>query len=174
MDYKIYPLAMTMVDWKLYSDQVKQILNIDPLKGLGASYIDRESPAAYLATLDLENQPLKQLREGCLNNPSFRHVSVSFIGSMGSELFFELICSFPDIYTLSKEASRTSHFIILTADMSIWHHSIRSALSQHSKSSTELKRFFHLLLIHMEQMGFKEVWSKYERKISPNGTLTFV
>ena len=143
MNYELYPLAITSVDWKIYSEQVKKILNIDPLKGLGASYIDRELPAAYLATLDLENQPLEQLREGVLNTPSFRHFSVSFIGSMSSELFFELICSFPDLRTLSKEATKTSHFVILTAYMFIWHHTVRSALSQGNNYSADLRRMFH-------------------------------
>ncbi len=169
--YQLYPLAATACDWKIYSEQVKKILNIDPLRGLGASFIDRELPSSYLATLDLENHPLQQLREGIISNSSFHHFSVSFIGLMDSELFFNFLCEYPTISTISKEASKTSHFVILTATMFIWHHTVRSALS--FQSSRDLRDLFHFLLIHFEQMGFKEVWSKYERKITPNGSLIF-
>ena len=171
MNYEIYPLAATSVDWKVYSDQVKKLLNVDPLQGLGASYINRDLPSSYLATLDLENHPLQHLREGALTTCSFEHFSVSFIGSMDSELFFTFLCEFPNILTLSREISKTSHFIILTADMSIWHHTVRSALS--IKYPKDLRKLFHLLLIHFEHLGFKEVWSKYERKIMPDGSLIF-
>lgn len=171
MNYEMYPLAATSVDWKLYSEQVKKILNIDPLKGLGASYIDRDLPSSYLATLDLENHPLNHLREGVSTTCTFEHFSVSFIGFLDSELFFTLLCTFPSILTISKESSKISHFVILTANMSIWHHTVRSALSL--KQPEDLRNLFHLLLMHFEQMGFKEVWSKYERKITPNGSLIF-
>ena len=171
MNYEIYPLAVTSVDWKVYSDQVKKLLAIDPLQGLGASYIKREHPAAYLATLDLQNQPLQQLREGALNNSSFHHFSVSFIGSIDSELFFTLLTEFPNILTISRQISKTSHFIILTADMSIWHHSVRTALTP--RYSKDIRGLFHLILIHFEYLGFKEVWSKYERKTEPNGSFIF-
>ena len=173
MTFEIYPVAGTGVDWKIYSDQVKKILNIDPLKGLGAAFINRESPSAYLATLDLENQPLKQLREGVLTNSSYHHVSVSFIGSIDSELLFNFLCEFPSISALTKEASRNQHFIIFTATLFIWHHTVRSALSHQKNYSKDLRSLFHLLLIHFEQMGFKEVWSKYQRKVLPNGSLVF-
>lgn len=171
MDYEIYPLAVTSVDWDIYSEQVKKLLAIDPLQGLGAAYIKREHPSSYLATLDLQNQPLQQLREGVFTNSTFHHFSVSFIGSMDSELFFTFLCEFPKILTISREISKTSHFIILSADMSIWHHTVRAALS--SKYPDDLRKLFHLLLIHFERLGFKEVWSKYERKITPNGSLIF-
>ena len=171
MNYEIYPLAVTSVDWDIYSEQVKKLLTIDPLQGLGVAFIKRENPSSYLATLDLANQPLQQLREGVFSNSSFHHFSVSFIGSMDSELFFTFLCEFPNIRTISREISKTSHFIILTADMSIWHHTVRSGLTL--KYSDDIRKLFHLLLLHFEQLGFKEVWSKYERKITPNGSLIF-
>ena len=114
MNYEIYPLAVTSVDWKVYSDQVKKLLNVDPLQGLGASYIDRDLPSSYLATLDLENHPLQHLREGALTSCSFEHFSVSFIGSMDSELFFIFLCEFPNILTLSREISKTSKICVNT------------------------------------------------------------
>jgi len=171
MNYNISPLAITSVDWKVYSDQVKKILNFDPLKGLGEAYLLRECPSSYLATLDLANQPLKHLRTG--PSVAFNHFSVSFIGSIDSELFFDFLCNFPDILTLSKQASKIAHFVIFTADMTIWHHSVRSALSRNNDYSSEIRKLFHVFLINFEQLGFQEVWSKYERMVLADGSLVF-
>jgi len=61
MDYKVYPLTYTAVNWDVFSQAAKEVLEVSPTKGLDTNKIDPDTPSAFLACLDFNNDPVNAL-----------------------------------------------------------------------------------------------------------------
>jgi hypothetical protein len=168
MDYKILPLAITQVDWRTYIDFTTKVLGYNPTKGLGSTIIQLETPAAYLATLDFENQPLKQLRQGIFLNNTFDHLSVSFITELDANSLQLVMMNLPILDYIIKKA-RDTYLVIISAKMSIWYPAIIKALSK--RQEIEVRQIFQIILIWFDNIGFKDIWSNHQRIILKDGSI---
>jgi len=165
--YKIVPLSITQVDWHTYIKFAESILGFNPAKALGSTVIKLETPAAYLATLDFENRPLEQLRDGAVLNNTFDHIQVSFIAELDGDSLIELLQTFPNLDYIIKKSKKT-YLVILTAKMSVWYPTIIKALQP--TRPEEIRKIFQIILIWFDNMGFKDVWATHDRKIQDDGT----
>jgi hypothetical protein len=167
VDYKIRPLAITQVEWHTYIKFVEDVLGFNPARALGSTVIKMESPAAYLATLDFENRPLDQLREGAFLNSTFDHMQVSFIAELDNDSLLELLQTLPILDYIVKKSKKT-YLVIISAKMSVWYTAVVNGLQPHR--AVEIRQIFQIILIWFDNMGFKDVWSAHNRKIQDDGT----
>ena len=167
MEYNISPLAITQVEWRTYIKFVEEVLGSNPAEGLGSTIIKLNTPAAYLATLDFENQPLKQLRQGVFLNNSFDHLHVSFIAELESDDLQLLLTILPILDYIVKKAKKT-YLVVISAKMSIWYRAVIKALNENQE--LEIRKIFQIILIWFDNMGFKDVWSEFDRRILPDNT----
>jgi hypothetical protein len=166
-EYKIRPLAITQVEWHTYIKFVEEVLGFNPARALGSTVIKLETPAAYLATLDFENRPLDQLRDGVFLNNTFDHMQVSFIAELDHDALLELLQTLPTLDYIVKKAKKT-YLVIISAKMSIWYTAIINALQLHRP--IEIRQIFQIILIWFDNLGFKDVWETHSRVIQDDGT----
>jgi len=166
VDMKISPLAVTRPDWEIYIKMVQETLGFSPSTGLGATYIKIESPAAYLATLDLENQPLAHLRRGNLVNSTFEHFSISFICSLEPELTHALLLRFSNLHFICKKG-RKEFLVIVTATMADWYVAVRRGLDV--AQDLDVREFFHTIFGLFALYGFQEVWTDSVKSLGKDG-----
>lgn len=168
MEYKIQPLAITQVEWRTYIKFVEDVLGCNPTRGLGSTIIELDTPAAYLATLDLENRPMNQLSQGAFINNTFDHLHVSFIAELDTDVLHTVLTTFPNLDYITKKAKKT-YLVIISAKMSVWYPTIIKALK--SFQEKEIRQIFQIILIWFDNLGFKDVWSEYDRKLYIDGTI---
>jgi hypothetical protein len=160
---KIYPLAVTRPDWETYIKTVQEILGFSPSVGLGETYIKIESPAAYLATLDLENRPLNQLRRGHFIKSSFNHVSFSFICSLEQPFIVDFVIQFPNLQYIYRKPS----LLIVTATMTEWYLAVRRGLNVSQERN--IREFFHIIYGFFSRYGFQDIWTDLEKSTGKDG-----
>ena len=163
---KISPLAVTRPDWEIYIKTVQETLGFSPSTGLGETYIKIESPAAYLATLDLENRPLHQLRRGHFINSTFEHFSFSFICALDSSLITELLTRFSNLHFLVSKG-RKEYLVIITATMADWYTAVRRGLNV--SQDIDIREFFHNIFAIFTLYGFQDVWADSEKSQGRDG-----
>ena len=161
---QIYPLAYTQVDWRIFNQISQDILGVSPSKGIDASYLDIKDPAAYLASLDIENRPLDALRK---HGPALDHCTFSFIGCVDTET---LLCVHADTYikVFRKQVGFTDHFVILSATIRDWVRSLEKMLSKDSHYL--LRQLGTFCLSYFQQTGYREVFAKYKKSKAQDGT----
>lgn len=122
MEYQIYPLGLTQVDWKRFIQTSQSILGFSPTRGLDSGILPKHTdPAAFLSCLDFENDPQNALREGRRTGLS-QHYFVSFIGIVDEDV----LLAFGEktrVSVLSRRGHR-EHVVILSATMDIWYDAV--------------------------------------------------
>lgn len=165
-DFKLYPLALTQPDWNLFTSKIKEATGKSPTEGISGTILDLDSPAAFLACLDLENQPFYHLQ-----NPknTFNHYSVSFLCFSDKEFLAELCLSFSSSLMIYYKEYKDFNISIITTHMANWYKVIPQALKK--ESPLFIREFFHQILYHFEQMGFSKIWLKYDRLLLADGSI---
>ena len=164
MDYELYPLAVTQVEWSIFIDVCQRIFGISPTRGIDSSHLEVKDPAAFLGSLDIENAPIEALRDSF--NPGHQHFSVSFILVADADGAMSLINTGLKIYT--KVGPRKKNVTILTGTMDVWHRAILNGCRD--VSSYELRVIMNLALARFEQAGFREVFSHLTKHQKSDGT----
>ena len=163
VDYEIYPLAYTQVDWRIFIDTCQSVLGVSPSRGIDNSYIDIKDPAAYLGSLDLENDPLNGLR----NHNCAEHFSMTFILKTDQEGLLALQ-RYTTLTVHSKEASKTSYLAIVTGTMADW----VSAITR-CEEPYPLRWIMTRVHAYLQQSGFRELFSEFKKRDLGDGTATF-
>ncbi len=158
MDYKIYPLAYTQVDWRVFIDLCQNTLGYSPSRGVDKSYLDIKDPAAYIGSLNLENDPLKALREG---GSIFQHFSMTFIADIDEAALLSLQRR-SRLIAFSKEYKRDRYLTILTGNMEQWLTSIVEACSRDTEY--HYRWIMSRVLEYLQQTGLKEIFSSYTKE----------
>jgi hypothetical protein len=168
---KVSPLATTRPDWRVYIKFVEDVCGFSPSTGLGEAYIKVESPSAYLATLDLENQPLNQLRRGQFLNTTFEHVSFSFICALEACLVTSLLTLFSDLnFIIKKGKEKDEWLVIVSATIADWSVAVRRGLD--AGQDKAVREFFNNIYNYFTYFGFKEIWSQYNVTIGKDTFIT--
>jgi len=162
---EIYPLALTKVEWKVFVDVVQRGLGFSPTRGLDACHLNVADPAAFLGSLDMENNPLDALRD--LFNCGHKHFCVSFIGLFDEDLV--LLLNKTNL-TIHWRQHKKTFVTILTGTMDAWISAVLSACK--ISEDYELRRVMNIVLASFEQVGFREIFSKFTKKQLPDGTFT--
>ena len=153
---KIAPLAVTCPDWQVYIKTVEEVLNINPIKGLGETFIKEGGPIAYLSSLDFQNRPLDFLRKNHEATSILEHVSISFICQLESVLITKLIVKFSKIDYLLHEP-----IVIASGTMGTWHQAVIKGL--HALQDKEIREFFHTIFGVFGYLGFIDLWANYKK-----------
>jgi len=153
---EVFPIAITKCNWKSYIDSVKDILEISPTRGLDAINMNIDNPAAYLATLDLENNPLVQLRTP---NNTFDHFMISVITVLDDATILHL--NVTGLKIIHKAKHPNINIVILTGTMNEW----LIALKCRSVESTfkTVRLTMDACYKCFERLGFKEVLSTLKK-----------
>jgi len=165
MDYEIYPLAITQVEWSVFIDVCQRHLGISPSRGIDGCHLDIKDPAAYLGSLDMENNPLEALRD--LFNPAHHHFSISFIAVLDLEVCGQLLNT--GLKVLWKNGNRKQIYVcILSGSMDQWYLAIINGCRE--RATYELRWVMNRVLAHLERAGFREIFSRYSKHTQPDGT----
>ena len=85
---EIFALATTNVHWETFIKTCQESLGFSPTRGIDKHNINPKEAKAYVASLDLRNQPLECLRTEL--NPVFKHVHLSFVGDLEDDLVTQI------------------------------------------------------------------------------------
>jgi hypothetical protein len=169
--FELYPLALTSPNWETFCSKVQKVTGVSPTDGLTGTVLDLDVPASYLASLDLSNQPLQHLREGVTTNDTFEHFSVSFLLISNYKYYQALIMNHPGFH-IKSERFDDIWISILTANMATWYRCVNKMLIENRPKI--IRQIFHQIFYHFEQLGFKEIWYKYDRQLLKDKTMILI
>ena len=166
MDYEIIPLAVTKVEWSIFVDVCQRILGVSPTRGLDATHLAIDDPAAYLACLNMRNEPLDSLRRGGLGSTWFGHFSITFAMVLDTDGVIQL-CNTGLCYTWKKGLKRDQYLSLVTGTMDQWYAAI---LGTDETSDYTLRFIMNTVLARFQQAGFREVFSRFSKQTLSDGT----
>lgn len=140
----------------------QRVLGYSPTRGLDACHLDIKDPAAFLACLDMDNNPLAALRK---RGNSFGHYSISFIMVIDLE---GLVAMFNSKVKLFYKKGQRDIVVITTGTMDEWYQSIRCGCAD--DASYELRWIMNSVLARLEQAGFREIFSHLSKHNLQDGT----
>lgn len=158
MDYEIYPLAITQVEWRVFIDVCQRVLGYSPTRGLDATHLDIKDPAAFLGSFDMDNEPLKALRDQ--TNLGHQHFSISFLAVVDLEGVVALFNTSLKLY--AKTGLRKKIIVIITGSMDQWYQSVVKGCRE--EASYELRWLMNRALARFEQAGFREIFSHFKKQ----------
>jgi len=160
MKYKIVPIAHTQVDWKIYIKFIEELLGFSPTRGLDEESVNIKDPAAFLATLSLDNNPLQNLRNCIATNSTAKHIMFSFAAHIDLPMILE-ISSLYDLKTLYKRDKKDIDYVaIVSGTMEQWYWSIVKGCGE--MASINSKQFMTKCLNIFEMFLYKNLWNKFE------------
>lgn len=160
MDYEIIPLAITQPEWCIFIDVCQRVLGYSPTRGLDACHLDIKDPAAYLACLNMANEPLDSLRRGGLGSSWFEHFSITFAMLLDVEGMSH-IANTPLHYYWRSGKRRDELLVIVTGNMDEWYRAILGGCQE--SADYELRWIMNRALNRLEQAGFREVFSRFKK-----------
>jgi len=157
MDYEIYPLAITHVEWSIFTDVCQRVIGVSPTRGIDASHLKLKDPAAFLGSFDTQNEPLIALRDSF--NPGHKHFSISFIMVLDTEGVIALQNTGLELFT--REGKRRQILAIATGSMDEWHRAVCYGCRE--IASLELRFIMNHVVARFEQAGFREIFSHLKK-----------
>ena len=160
---QVIPLALTSVNWSDFIKICQTAIDDSPTRGLDKINMPIDSPASYLACMDMQNDP-----DTCLSNPNnvFNHFSVSFL-TVGDEWLINLLSN-TSLKLLTRETKR-SYLIIVTGTMMQWYDEM---LIDHL--DIEMRQFLNACFNRFNEMGFKRIWGNCKKINYQDGTFRMV
>ena len=156
MDYQIYPLGITQIDWKRFISLSQDVLGFSPTRGLDASALPKHSdPAAFLSCVNFENNPQEALREG-RRDGLFQHYFVNFIGIVEEEV----ILAFAEHTRVSvlKRKGHREYLAIFSATMDVWNDAVYTGCSP--TKDWPFRISMNIIFDIFIKMGFTFPWIK--------------
>lgn len=157
MDYEIYPLAITQVEWSIFIDVCQRVLGVSPIRGIDASHLRIKDPASFIAAFDMENKPLEALRDPY--NVGHQHFSISFIMILDAEGAQALLNTGLNLFV--KNGIKRQQLVITTGSMDNWYRAVINGCRE--QSSYELRWIMNNVIGCFEQAGFREVFSHLKK-----------
>lgn len=168
MSFDVYPLAITVGDISALQRVCQDVLGYSPTRALDKTYLKPDDPAAFLACLDLENDPLGVLRDSKFRSGVLCHFYASMIATVPTDVI-PAIANLGRLNLLSKAGKRES-VLILSGSMDAWHDTILAGCSK--DVDTDVRGVTTGALHCFERVGFREIFNKYSHKQMPDGTVT--
>ena len=72
---KIYPIAITACNWQPFIEMATEFTGESPTRGIDKSYLKISDPSAFLACMDMNNDPMNALRKETM---LWEHFTVTF------------------------------------------------------------------------------------------------
>lgn len=163
MDYKVYPLAMTQVDWPTFIKVCQEYFGSSPTRGIDESNIEIKSPSAFLACLSLDNDPINQLRHGWRMGGSFEHVSFAFIFALTKTLVTTLAVDTELNMSIYEVQDSDEIITLVSGSMKTWRDEIIKWCTP--KTNKHLRKIMNICYIHFKNSGFHEIWCGYEQTV---------
>lgn len=152
---EVYPLSVPQINWEIYIETFQNSFGTSPSSGLDAVGLKLDSPASFIATLDLANQtsPMDVLRNAA-RNMLLHHSFCSFI-YIGDR---EVITCVPMqvLHVKYKRIKRDEYYAIVSGSVANWREAVIAGI-RYLEPDAEF--FFKQVYNYMCQAGFKEIWS---------------
>jgi hypothetical protein len=147
-------LAMSCPNWVEIESFFKDEVGMNPVMGIESTTLDKGNPLAYPAVLNHKQSAMLNIDDvGFGFKAGFLSVGVSFDSK--SAIIDVLIRKEFEVMPI------TSTGYIVTASYHDWHRRITSDLDG---GTSEYHEFLSQVLLRMEMQGFRQMFSKYERK----------
>jgi len=161
---KVALLTMSQVDWKQFITLCKETVGYSPTRGLDASASPtHKDPAAFLACVDLRNNPLGALKDG-RQRGLFRHFFLSFMLTLEDESLIALQQTQLAIYS---EKCNREYFVIASGSMADWHDAVIFGCK--AVVPYELRISSNIIYDVFLNMGFRASFP-YTKTKQPDGT----
>lgn len=160
---EVTPIAMTHVDWKTFNEVCQSSIGVRPTKGLDDVGIKLIEPAAFLASLNMQNNPLEVLRADPFLEQSFEHVTLSFFVRADEITFYKLrMMTYLSIMNISTVA-------VLSGTVRDWYH---ASLCCCLRSATvEVRDVLTKVVTILNQTKLCNIWSSHDIKKLEDGTI---
>ena len=157
-----------MVDWPSYIKVCQDALGYSPTRGIDDLGIKTSSPAAFIQTLDLQNNP----RYAITRQDLYAHSFASFIGEM----------EFEDLYMMStlfhvkmasiagKNIGKDTRLTIFSGTLDFWFHDI--TVCSNAVVSKNIREFLNITKRHLERAGYAQIFAGYQELARADGTFT--
>lgn len=156
---KIYPIAITRVDWKSFISSVQEELGFSPTRGLDAESISIDTHSAFLASLALDNKPKKNLRDCIVTNKTPEHISATFAVVLSVSLLLELE-TISDLVVTNTRTKNNEYYCIVTGNLKQWYNSIIKCCTD--LTSNELREIFNEIYNVLVKCGYRDMFADYE------------
>ena len=166
MAYKVRPLSITTPEWPTFINICQEELGYSPTRGIDSIGIKPDAPCAFLASLDMRNQPLLALR---FENKAWNHFHASFIAVGSDTLLIEILVN-TNLKVLYTQTENNTLLIILTGSILDWHDAIIKMSGP--SINKEVSAVMNNCLVHLQEAGFRELWNEYDKIQLEDGTLT--
>ena len=153
MNTIIKPLGISMIDWKSYSEVVKDATGIDPIKKLSSVSKDIKDINSFIGSLNLDND----INSSMLDIENQKHVYISFIGLTYSKILGEMALTSDLEIKILKKLDKMILFII-SGTLDKWFYSIKRSST---KDVHKIQRnIFNTCYDNLKVMGFKTLLIK--------------
>lgn len=163
----IMPLAITQVHWPTFIQTCQEQLGYSPTRNLDDIGIDLKNPASFLGCLDFANDMKGQL-QGKRGYESWSHFHVSFIFvcKISTILFLK---NYTKLSMTSKRCSdeESRYLVIASGSIFDWRLAVIHGCSE---IDTELRKMMNYCLIYLQESGFRDVWTDYDKIGLPDGS----
>jgi len=164
MDYEIYPLAISKAEWSIFIDVCQRYLGYSPTRGVDGCHLEIDDPAAFLGSLNMENDPLETLR---LGSGVFEHFSITFLAVLDEEAVCLMTRTPLKVYW--KADSKRKNFItLLSGTMDEWYRAILAGCT--TSANPILRWVMNHVIAHFERVGFREIFSRFKKQQLQDGT----
>jgi len=161
-------LSCTQANWKQFIDAAMEAVGFSPTRGLDSvATPTHRDPAAFLACLDLKNQPLEALRNG-RQQGLFRHFFMSFMCIVDEETVIG-INEMTNISTWSTQTHQRLYFVAMSGTIEAWHDAIVSGCRE--TVPWELRSVLNGVYNILLNTGFREAFP-YTKHDHRDGTFT--
>jgi hypothetical protein len=120
------------------------------------------SAEAFLACLDLQNQP----REALQNHLLYEHIHASFIGELPDDIIVEMQAKALGNISLVCKELRRNKFVVMSATLWTWYD---LCITVTDEDTYDLRLEINSIVAHLEKAGFK-IFTQHTKKAQPDGT----
>ena len=145
-------------------------MGYSPTRKLDAAGVDVTSPAAFLAAIDFDNDPLISLREGRERAKTFQHYSLGFMMVIDEEQLIKIV-NYLKLHLLARPTrDRRTILLIATATIDDWMSAIITGTSE--GMDADVRILMCEVFNSLKTGGFQELFSSFTKRGLNDGTFT--
>jgi hypothetical protein len=165
---KIHPIALTSVDWPHYIEKVIETLGFDPTACLSSAGLDVANNLSYLATLAMDGKPRQNLKR-INHNPIYNHIHLTCAGTIDKQTTLTDMIGL-DLEIMPHYNKKDDRWlVIMTGSLVQWRETVFRVLTNGEGYQTETVSVFSLAMLHIEMLGYKNLWSGWKKECMETG-----
>jgi hypothetical protein len=170
MDYTVYPICISNVNWPIFTEVCRDQLNYNPLRKFDEAGLMIKDPVLFIPASDFTNSAYNILR--CKNvSANFKHISMTFMVRIESHLLLEIMQQTELIITFQNIEKSNDCIIIMSGTTVEWIRTILYYCQENTHCS--LRKVMSNVYNIIHQTCLKEFFNMYKKSTLLDGTIIF-